>query len=246
MANRVTNPNTRKTKPASEHHDNKDLLERPEAIQERFSNTEDFVKKNAKILAAAGILLALIVGGIVGYRYYLSNQNATAQEEMFQAIYYFEGDSLNLALNGDGNNYGFLEIIDEFGGTDAANLAHYYAGAAYLQQGDYQSALDHLGEFSASDLLVQARAYALMGDAHMELGDYDQAAQKYLDAANYKSNKFFSPQYLVQAALAYEAAGNYSAAAERYQRIIEEYPTSAQYPEAQKQFARLEILAGNS
>jgi len=222
-----------------------ELLETPEALQDRIVDTEEYVKQHSTVFIIGAAIIVLAVAGYFGYQYYQSSQNQAAQEEMFQAIYYFESDSLNIALNGDGNNYGFLEIIDEFGGTDAANLAHYYAGVIELRQGNYESAIEYLDDFSASDLLVQAQAYALMGDAYMELGEYVQAAGQYEEAADYNTNRFFSPQYLAKAAMAYEAAGDYAQAADRYQQIIDDFPEAYEYQEAQKQHARLSALSAN-
>ena len=249
MANRVTGPKTKTRKPKSqqeERHDANELLESPDALRERLTGTEDFVKKNAALLTGLALGIALLIGGFFGYRYYLDNQDDTAQEEMFQAVFYFEADSLNLALNGDGNNYGFLEIIDEFGGTDAANLAHYYSGVIYLKQGDYEEAITHLNDFSSSDLLVQAKAYALVGDAYMELGQYGEAAEQYEKAADYEPNEFFTPHYLEKAALAYQASDNVSAAAAAYERIVDEFPQSNEFQEAQKQHARLQAMTGSN
>ncbi len=247
MANRVTGPKTRKPKSQQEeHHDANELLESSEALRERLTGTEDFVKKNAGLLTGLALSVALLIGGFFGYRYYLDNQNDTAQEEMFQAVFYFEADSLNLALNGDGNNYGFLEIIDEFGGTKAANLAHYYSGVIYLEQGDYEEAISHLNDFSASDLLVQAKAYALVGDAYMELEQYSEAAGQYEKAADYESNEFFTPQYLRKAALAHQANNNQAAAAAAYERIVDAFPQSNEFQEAQKQYARLQTVSSGN
>lgn len=244
MANRVTGSKTRKPKPQQEeHHDASELLESSAALRERLTDTEDFVKKNAGLLTGLAVAIALLIGGFFGYRYYLDRQNDTAQEEMFQAVFYFEADSLNLALNGDGNNYGFLEIVDEFGGTDAANLAHYYSGVIYLKQGDYEEAIAHLSDFSASDLLVQAKAYALVGDAHMELEQYGEAAEQYEKAADYEPNEFFTPQYLKKAALAHQANNNLASAAAAYERIVDEFPQSNEFQEAQKQYARLQAMS---
>ncbi|MEM6841178.1 MAG: tetratricopeptide repeat protein [Bacteroidota bacterium] len=244
MANRVRGSRSKKDV-QQKLSTTEELLETPEALQDRIVDTEEYIKQHANvfIIGAAAILLA--VGGYFGYQYYQNSQNQTAQEEMFQAIYYFESDSLNLALDGDGNNYGFLEIMDEFGGTDAANLASYYAGVIKLRQGDYESAIEYLEDFSASDLLVQGQSYALIGDAYMELGDYQAAASQYENAANYNPNQFFSPQYLVKAAVAYETAGDYTQAAASYQQIIDEYPEAYEYQEAQKSHARLEALSTN-
>ena len=244
MANRVRGSRSKKdVRERDKMTATEELLETPEALQDRIVDTEEYIKQHSTpfIIGAAAIVLA--VAGYFGYHYYQDSQNQTAQEEMFQAIYYFESDSLNAALNGDGNNYGFLEIIDEFGGTDAANLAHYYSGIIELRQGNYESAIEYLEDFGASDLLVQAQAYALIGDAYMELGDHQQAASQYEKAADYNTNQFFSPQYLAKAGVAYEAAGDYGSAAASYQRIIDEFPQAYEFQEAQKQQARLEALA---
>jgi tetratricopeptide (TPR) repeat protein len=245
MANRVKG-NKAKSAKGTEKHDNTELLESSEALRDTLvGKTGSFFKskKNQNLVLGVGAALALAIAGVFGYTYYIESQNEAAQNDMFQAIFYFESDSLNLALNGDGNNYGFLEIIDEYGGTEAANLAHYYAGVSYLKQGQYSDAVDHLSDFSSSDLLVQARAYALIGDAYMEQENFQQAADYYEQAANYKPNEFFTPQYLVKAGLAYESMGDFSAAADSYGRIVEEYPESAEYQQALKQQTRLESMA---
>ncbi|MDF9799859.1 tetratricopeptide (TPR) repeat protein [Catalinimonas alkaloidigena] len=245
MANRVKG-NKQKSAKGSEKHDNTELLESSDALRETLvDKTGTFFKnkRNQNVALGIGVAIALVIAGVFGYTYYMESQNTAAQDEMFQAVFYFEADSLNRALNGDGNNYGFLEIIDEYGGTEAANLAHYYAGIAYLRQGEYNDAIDHLSDFSASDMLVQARAYALLGDAYMELENYEEAVSHYNKAADYKPNRFFTPQYLVKAALAYEAMGNYAQAIENYDRIIEEFPEATEYQQALKQQTRLQGLA---
>lgn len=220
--------------------ENKDLLENPEVIQEKLVDIESWFERNPKsvIGVAAGIML--LVGAFFGYRYYIGNQDGIAQNEMYQAVRYFEADSLNLALNGDGNNLGLLQIIDDYGRTDAGNLANFYTGAIYLKQGKYPLAIFHLEDFSASDLLVQARAYSLMGDAYMEQKDYENAAKYYDKAAGYKPNKEFTPTYLMKAALAYEKLNKNDKAKEVYQTIIEKYWESSELQNARKFKARLE------
>ena len=45
---------------------------------------------------------------------------------------YFEKDSFNLALNGDLNSAGFIDIADDYSSTKTGKLANYYAGICYL------------------------------------------------------------------------------------------------------------------
>ncbi len=216
------------------------LLENPDALADQLSKTEEFIEKNKGLVLGVLAGLILIVGGYFAFDAYKNSQNIEAQNEMFQAIYYFEADSLQLALNGDGINLGFKDIIAEYGFTDAANLATYYAGASFLKQGDAKSALLYLEDFGTNDLLVQARAYALVGDAHMQLEEYGAAATAYEKAADYKGNKFFSPRYLMKAALAHERADNLQAARGAYEVIITEYWDSSEVQNAKKLKARLE------
>ena len=112
-----------------------ELVENPQALAEKLHGAETWVERHPKTFIGVLVAVLLIVGGYFGYQYYKENQEAEAQREMFQAVYYFEADSLELAVNGDGNNLGFLAIIEDYSITDAANLANYYAGAAFLKQG---------------------------------------------------------------------------------------------------------------
>lgn len=220
--------------------ENKDLLENSEAIQEKLVSAEGWLEQNPKTAIGIATAILLVIGGYFGYRYYVDNQDNIAQKEMFQAIHYFESDSLNLALNGDGNNLGFLQIIDDYSSTPAGNLANFYTGVIYLKQGKFPLAIYHLEDFSSNDLLVQARAYSLMGDAYMEQKDFENAAKYYSKAAEYKPNKEFTPTYLMKAALAYEKLNQNDKAIKAYQTIIEKYWESADVQNAKKYKARLE------
>lgn len=220
-----------------------ELIENPEVLAEQISKTEEFLEKNKIAVFTVGGILAAVIAAYFFFNYWLTNQNQTAQNEMFQAVYYFEADSLDKALEGDGNNYGFLEIIEEYGITEAANLAHYYAGASFLKKGEYISAVDHLSEFSSSDLLVQARAYALIGDANMEMENFEEAIKYYNRAADYKPNEYTTPVYLMKAALVYEKLEDYQSALECYNKIVENYVSASEYQTARKHKARLESKA---
>lgn len=217
-----------------------ELVENPQALAEKLQGAETWMERHPK--TAIGILAAivLIVGGFFGYRYYKDNQELEAQREMFQAVYYFEADSLELALNGDGNNLGFVDIIDDYGITDAAKLANFYAGSAYLKQGKYEVARLYLEDFSSNDLLIQARAYSLIGDTYMEEANYEEAARFYDKAANYKPNKYFSPGYLMKAALAFEKNNQQDKAIAAYDKIIAEYYDTPEFQQARKLKAKLE------
>lgn len=192
-----------------------------------------------------GLGLAAIIGGYFGYRWYIDGQNQEAQEAMFQAVYYFEADSLDKALkDGKGGRMGLLSIAENYGQTKAGNLANFYVGAIYLKKGKYQEAVDYLNSYSGNDLLVTARAYCLTGDAYLELDNKEKALEYYKKAALHAPNKYFSPRYLMKAAFVQELMKNYDDAINTYTQITEKYFDSQESADAKKLRARLQQMTG--
>ena len=224
--------------------DDKEILplDNPKVISETLSKSEKFISTYKNIILIFFGVLLLIISAFSIFSYLKTSQNTNGQDEMFQAVYYFEKDSLVQALNGDGNNYGFLEIIDEYSLSDAANLSRFYAGASYLKLGNYQNAIKYLNDFSSSDFLIQARAYSLIGDAYIELEDYDNAISFFKKASKEKPNEFFTPSYLLKLALAYEKVGNLKSALNSYEEIIEDYKGSPEFQTSVKNKSRIEGL----
>jgi TolA-binding protein len=93
-------------------------------------------------------------------------------------------------------------------------------------------------------MLVQARAYALIGDANLELKNYEEAITYYKKASDYKPNEYFTPRYLMKLGLAYELNNDYKSAAEAYGKIADQYSGAQEYNDARKSKARAEELAG--
>lgn len=223
--------------------DQNELIENPEVIAEKIVPGEDFLKNNSKILAGLLAVSVVLIGGILFFQINTQNQNEKAQAEMFQAVYFFEQDSVDYALNGDGINKGFLSIVENYPRTDAANLANLYIGSIYLSQKNFKDALTYLEDFSTDDYLVQAKSYSLIGDANLELGNTAKAIAQYTKAARTNENKFISPKYLAKLAVAQEEAGKVEDAIKTYAEIEEKYYESFEYAAARKHKARLEGLA---
>ncbi len=209
--------------------------ERIVAVEEAFSKTEQFIEKYQQIIMIViGVIIVVILGFFGFKRFYLAPKEKDAQSQMFMAEKYFEQDSLQKALNGDGQYLGFLAVIDEFGMTKSANLSQYYAGICYLKLGQFEKALEHLNKFSSSDQFVGPMAKGAMGDANMELKQVQKAADLYMDAAEMKKNEFTTPLFLKKAAMAYEELGNYEKAITIYKKIKENYSRSNEGREADK------------
>jgi len=231
-----------KTKKTDQGAEDLGVLESAEKLTDQLIEVETFFEKNKKLLGSIGLAIAAIIAGVAFYVNYMNGQEDEAQQEMYQAIYYFEADSLNKALKGDGSNSGFEAIIEDYSGTKAADLSKFYAGAILLKQSKFQEAADLLSKFSAGDILIQARAYTLTGDAYMELNDLDEAISYYKKASDHYPNKYFTPVYMMKLGLALELKKDYEGALKVYTTIAEKYSDASEFNEAQKAKGRVEQL----
>ena len=209
-------------------------------LQDSVHKAEDFYYKNKNVINIALLVIVVVIGGTFAYNKFIKGPNEKkAQDMVFHAQQYFEMDSFKLALNGDGNNYGFTQVLDKYGSTKTGELSKYYAGVCYVKLGEFQKGADMLTSFSGGDQIVQAMAYGLAGDAYMELGKTEDGINYYKKAGHYSDNELTAPIYLFRAGLALEKAGKPGDAAELYKEIRTKYPQTNEGREMDKYLARL-------
>jgi tetratricopeptide (TPR) repeat protein len=177
-------------------------------LDETASLTENWVAKNQKIIISVVSGIALVTLGYFSYqRFIVTPKEDDAANEMFVAQQNFEkavegiaSDSLyNLALKGSEGKFGFIQIADEYSGTDAGNLANYYAGIAYLNTGKFDKAIEYLDKFSSDDLILGALAKGAIGDAYAEKNQAEEALNYYVEATELNKNEFTTPRFLLKA-----------------------------------------------
>ena len=211
-------------------------------VEETLTKTEQFLEQNYRslIYMLAGIIV--IVGLFWLAKIYLNKRGDEAQAQMYQAQKYLESDSLKLALNGDGNYLGFLDIAKDYKFTSSGNLALYSAGICYLHLGQFQDAIDFLSKYSKKDKVIGALALGATGDAYVELGDLQKGVAKYIEAADFGSNAFNTPIFLMKAGEIYELTNKYADALKMYERIQNEFPESTEGTSIDKYIARVKLL----
>jgi len=211
-------------------------------LESALTKTEQFVEDNQKIITyiAGGILL--VVAAYLGFnKFYLDPKQEEANSQMFMAENYFEKDSFNLAINGDGNYLGFLDIIDDYGMTKAAKRANYYTGISYLYLGQYEEAIDYLNKFKTKDLLLKPVVEGAKGDAYLELGEDDNALKAYKNAYAVSDNELTTPIYMMKAARLLESMDELQKAMDLYAEIKTKYPKSAEATSADRYIARVKV-----
>ncbi len=204
-------------------------------LDESASRSEQWVSKNQNyILGAIGVVAVVVLGYLAYNQFVQSPREESAANELYYPQQYFDQalnatakDSLyNLALNGAEGKYGFLDIIDEYSGTKAANLANYSAGMAYLNMQQYEQAIKHLEQFKSDDAILGALAKGGIADAFMQLGQPGEALGYYESAFKHSDNEFTTPRYLYKAGIAAMELNQNETALGYFRRIKEEYPDS--------------------
>ncbi|MEJ2595860.1 MAG: tetratricopeptide repeat protein [bacterium] len=213
--------------------------QRLENIEETLSKTEQFIVDNQRAISIVVAVIVVVILAFFGYqRYYIKPKTTEAQVQIYQAQRYFELDSLDKALYGDGNNLGFMDLAEEYSMTEPGNLANYYAGIIHLKKGDYRQAIDYLEDFDGDDHMVGPMATGAIGDAYLELGDLSKGAAYYLEAANQDNNNLTTPLFLFKAGQTYELLENYDDAIRAYERIRDDYPKSNEAISIEKYISR--------
>ena len=215
-------------------------------LDETASLTENWVARNQKIIIGLVAGVAILTLGYLAYQKFIATpkQNEAANE-MFVAQQNFQkatdgvaSDSLyKLSLNGSEGKFGFIKIADEYSGTDAGNLANYYAGMAYLNTGKYSEAIDFLSKFNSEDIVLNAMAKGAIGDAYSQQNKPKEALENYVKAAEANKNDFTTPRFLLKAGKTALALGNKEEALKYFTDIKDNYDAA---PEA----ASIDVLIG--
>jgi tetratricopeptide (TPR) repeat protein len=212
-----------------------------ENVEQTLTKTEQFLEQNYKPLLYVLVGAVVLVGIFWLLKLYTNKQNEEALSQMYMAEQYFGQDSLNLALNGDGNNLGFIDIAKEYKSTKSGKLANFYAGACLIHLGQFEEAIEYLNKYNLKDEVLAPQARGLIGDAKVELGDFAAGIKYYLEAATMADNDFHSPIYLMKAGMLHESQGNHAEALKLYEQIQEKYPESNEGRSIDKYIARVKL-----
>jgi tetratricopeptide (TPR) repeat protein len=213
--------------------------ENAEAVVEAVSKTEQFFEKNGKIVSIICVAVVVVCAAVFcWYKFVNQPKVDEAMGQMAYAEENFRAGNYELALNGDGNTLGFVQILDEYG-TKAGKAVNFYAGVCELQLGNWESAISYLEAYKGNDAILAARAKACIGDAYVGLENYKKALVYYEQAAATIDN-IFAAGYLLKAGVVAEKLGENAKALSFYEKIQDQYPQSMEAYDIDKYIGRIE------
>lgn len=215
---------------------------RQQNVAEAVSKTDQFFKENSKLIYGCVTAVLLIAIAALAYsRFYLQPKRAEAEKEMIHAEQWFQSGEYQLALDGDGNDLGFKDIIDQYGKKGGAS-AYLYAGIASLQTGAFDDAISYLKKYDGKDKILLSRAQACIGDAYVGLGEAETALDWFEKAAKTADNPF-AAAYLLKAGIAAESLGQTDKALTCYKRVKDQYPQAPEAMDIDKYISKIENAA---
>lgn len=202
--------------------------------EQQITKTEAFFEKNKKALMGCVVAVIVIIAGIILCNtYYLKPRAEKASTELAKSQELFEQQQYEKALPG------FQKVADEYGSTDAGNLAQLYIGICQANLGKWQEAVNALESFSGKDdQMISPAAEGALGNAYANLNQLDKAVEHLKKAAKMADNNTLSPIYLIQAGEILESQGKKAEALELYQQVKEKYVNSMQYQSIDKYIER--------
>ncbi|MFA5713383.1 MAG: tetratricopeptide repeat protein [Bacteroidales bacterium] len=217
------------------------IVESGENVEKALSATELFLQKNKKsITLSLGALASIVLLFVAIQMLYRAPRKEEALAQLYPAEEAFNSGNFQVALEGDGNNLGFAQIIKEYPTTSPHSI-YLYAGASHLQLGNYQEAIDILKKYKSKEPVLQARALAGIGDAYVALSDYKSALSYFHKAASFSQNDYVAG-YLMKAAIVHEELKEYKSALALYKKIKEKYSKTVEGADIDKYIARAEML----
>lgn len=205
---------------------------------------ERFINQYKKHIIIGFAAIVVVVLAVWGAKIWHNNREEAGQAQIelgqayVQQIYQNHPDSVaaikkvcDIALKGDGQKKdgfkGFLKIASDYKWTNAANIAHLYAGICYYHEGDYKKAIDELKSFSPQDdATISANALNVLGNCYAADKQTDKAIDTFKKAAKQADNASLSPMYLMNAAMLYEETGKKAEANKIYVQIKNDYPSN--------------------
>lgn len=216
-----------------------------ERINDALNQTESWIQRNVKTLLTVLIVAVVVVGGFFAYRSLIVAPRAEkASQAMFVAEQLFAEGDYDMALEGDGKNAGFLEVVETYGSTKPGRLAAHYAGICYMKKGEPDTALEYLEKYKsvngAPGAIINAQNFGLRGDIAVDKGDYAGALSLYGKAIAAADNSMTTPYYLRKSALTMMETGDFAGALDACERIKSEFASSMEANDIDKLIGQIE------
>lgn len=186
-----------------------------DAMALRAAALSAWARRNARLIIAISAVAILVVGGLLVWKATQARRSAAAAE----ALLALRANPAIVTAAGAAQLDNFIKNHD---GTVEADEARLMRAEAQLNAGNPRPAIAALNQMANGGSPLAAQAAMMLGSAHAQMGDRNAAIQAYELSARKSELRYQRFEALGQAALQYELAGNYQAAADAYRKVLAE------------------------
>jgi len=204
------------------------------------SSMDFFEKYQSKIFIYAGVLV-IVVAAIIWYQNQKSENDAKAGLELSRIMTLYDQGSYLEAIEGkQGTNIiGLKRLLDEYSGTENGETAKIYLANCYSFLGKYDEAFKYYEDYNGSIDYFKAASLAGQAGHYAMNGDYEKAANLYLNASKQSSVNSQNPDYMLNAGIYFLKADEKDEAKILFDKIKEDYSTSLANREVDKYLATI-------
>ncbi|RMH09646.1 MAG: outer membrane protein assembly factor BamD [Nitrospirae bacterium] len=181
----------------------------------------------------AGLLLIGLIGVLIGILVWWELDNETKALELYnQAAQLYLDRQLDDPEQSKANLQQairlYQQILDEYPRTSTAELALYFIGNAYADQGEYAKAIDayqqYLAEYGKNPIVL-GLVYQRLGSTYLLNGEREKAREAFSQVLTV-ADALNQDQALFELAKMEEDGGHTQEALAYYQQLLDQHPTS--------------------
>lgn len=206
------------------------------------AQSEAFIIKHRNPIIIAAVVLVVLIGGFFALKaFYWGPRGEKAATMLALGEDYFAAGDFETALKGDKQGFvGYEKIAKDYAHTDAGNLANFYAGICYAQQGKDKEAIPYLEAFDTQDdVTISPAALNTLANCYASTNQLDKAVATFREAAKLSGHNSLAPICLKEAAQILESQNKKAEALTLYQQIKSEYGTSITAQDIDKYIERV-------
>jgi len=219
------------------------LKEQDEITTSLHTFTELVVARKQEVTIGV-IVIAVLLIGFFGWRFYSSRRNASAQTQLSQAINIFN-DTANIKSEKERYERAMAEAQkthDQYPSLPAGSIALYYVALSQEGLGDTAKAIQNLQQVAGhGDASIRSVAQFALGSIYKKRGETQKAIDTYKQL--FDSGGYSKAAVAYELAMLYEVNKQPDQAKEYYQKLVSEFPDSPFRQNADDALKRMGVVA---
>jgi tetratricopeptide (TPR) repeat protein len=214
-----------------------------DALVTTYAEVTSFYEKNKRAISIGITMLVVVVIAAVVYIKNRSENNEKAMTQLGSVYQFFDNGQYQNAIDGvpERNIAGLRSIVENYGNSNAGDIAKFYLANAYYHVGNYDEALKFFEDCSPSDELLSVSRVSGIASCYEAKAMHREAAESFEKAATKSAKDVNVAENLNNAARNYAQAGDKEKALELYKRLKKNYSTTSFGREADRYIAELSV-----